>query len=815
MDRRRRGGGVRSPSVSRGRSHRRYDGDDADHRNGAGGDYSSYDRSSSVRGSGDGSRGRRERDDGINGGDSGSSGGGRRRHRHYDDKDREEEYRDRRNISSSSSHKRQRFTRDDDDDVDVGRDSSRSIRPANPFIARDIAPHTLTAEAAVVEEQEERVPLSIEELLEKKRLEEEQQSRPRFLSKSERRELAKEERSRAMQDRRQQIEQMRRQREQILLRHRGDGSAALDGSAHSVDPSIDIRDVLRMEEAQRREAEEIKRDLMSGVTGREIESKRKRGFRSGERNKFSFEWDPSEDTSQVHDTSALGRPVEAAILFGRGRRAGVDLQEQRAHSRFYDQLVQERTGRSEKHRDRGSRRVRRLLDLSEMGKHWSEKTLEEMEERDWRILREDFEIVTKGGKVANPIRSWSEANLPPVIMDAIRHVGYVKPTPIQMQCIPIGLQNKDLIGLAETGSGKTAAFVIPMLVYITSLPKLTPQLAQYGPYALVLVPTRELAHQIEDEARRFASFMGVRVASVVGGIDKDQQLVALRDGVEILIGTPGRLVDLLESRYIALSQCNYIVMDEADKMIDMGFEEEVNKILDAMPSSNTRPENEEEEDEQKRYRQTIMFSATMPPAVERLANEYLRRRVYVSIGEVGRAVDRIEQTVQFVKSEMVKQERLYEQLDMEDGPVIVFLNQQKAVDVLVRDLIRRGYQAVGLHGGKNQELREIAMEGFKTGKHKILVATDVVARGIDVKGVTLVINYDLPKTIQEYTHRIGRTGRAGSTGRAVSYLTNSDTHIMYDLRQMLLETKQPVPPELDQHEAARKPPEKRRPAKLE
>ncbi|ROT67102.1 putative ATP-dependent RNA helicase DDX23, partial [Penaeus vannamei] len=373
-------------------------------------------------------------------------------------------------------------------------------------------------------------------------------------------------------------------------------------------------------------------------------------------------------------------------------------------------------------------------------------------------------------------RKWSESNIKKEILDIISSVGYTDPTPIQRQAIPIGLQNRDIIGVAETGSGKTLAFLIPLLEWIQSLPKIARlEDADQGPYALVMAPTRELAQQIEEETTKFGGPLGIRTVAVIGGLSREEQGMKLRMGCEIVIATPGRLVDVLENRYLVLNQCTYVVFDEADKMIDMGFEPDVQKILKFMPVTNEKPDNDDAEDEDKllqnflskhKYRQTVMFTATMPPAVERMARQYLRRPAYVYIGSVGKPVERVEQIVYMV-SEQEKRKKLLDILKRGiTPPVLIFVNQKKGADVLARGLEKLGYNATTLHGGKGQEQREHALANLKSGAKDILVATDVAGRGIDIKDVSLVINYDMAKNIEDYTHRIGRTGRAGKHGKA-------------------------------------------------
>jgi len=292
----------------------------------------------------------------------------------------------------------------------------------------------------------------------------------------------------------------------------------------------------------------------------------------------------------------------------------------------------------------------------------------------------------------------------------------------------------------------------------------------------------------------------------------EEQYMKLRKGCEIIVATPGRLNDCIENRYVVLNQCNYIVLDEADKMIDMGFEQQVIQIMESMPKETLKSEKEDvaeqqERDHRNKFRTTLMFSATMPPEVERLSRSYLRRPGTIYIGVVGRAVDRIKQNVVFVRSEHEKKNKLEDLL--ENGPpppIIIFVNQRKTCDSVAKHLCKLGYRATTLQGGRSQDQREWALQEFREGNFDILVATDVAGRGLDVKGVTHVINFDMPKTIEAYTHRIGRTGRAGMSGLATSFIHNDDAEIMFDLKRMLIDTDNPVPHELSSHpEAQTKP----------
>ncbi|KGG49926.1 hypothetical protein DI09_9p90 [Mitosporidium daphniae] len=474
-----------------------------------------------------------------------------------------------------------------------------------------------------------------------------------------------------------------------------------------------------------------------------------------------------------------------------------------------------------------------LLPDKDISCHWSEKPLSAMQERDWRIFKEDFSLSTKGGRLPNPIRKWSESGISTNILRVLDRAGFEEPTPIQRQAIPIALENRDLIGLAETGSGKTLAFLIPILMLLQKSPKIIEETAADGPYALILAPTRELALQIEAEAERFSKSLGFRVASIIGGHTMASQGFRLRDGVEIVIATPGRLRDCLEQRILTLNRCSYVVMDEADRLVDLGFEPDLNFILEQLPSAPCRLDASDIEDVSPMqhggtFRQTTMFSATMPPAVERLAKRYLRKPATVIVGTVGLAVGTVELRVEMIAEDR-KRNRLLEILNTIDhddqdhsdrhnsshrnrGPnrdrpqassdrdsslVLIFVNLKRTVDVLCKFLDARGYQTVGIHGGKTQDAREHALGRLRDGSKRILIATDVASRGLDVRDLSTVINYDMSKNIE------GRTGRAGRYGLAITFLTPEDADIYYDLRRVIEKSpRSRVPPELAAHEAA-------------
>lgn len=687
-------------------------------------------------------------------------------------------------------------------------------------------------------QQKKKEPLSLEELLAKKKAEEEKKSKPIFISKEQRA-----------------LEAIKRRQEQVAAMRSAIPSVPKFGDVPVTEilrkekeqqRTFDRRDRERERERERERYEERRDERRGGDrndrndrggTSREAEKfsdevtivkdkereseairerylgivKKKRRVRRLNDRKFVFDWDVNEDTS--NDYNQLYKDRHYVQFFGRGNIAGIDIKEQkRKQSKFYGEMLEKRRTEAEKEQEKVRlKKVKKKEDKQKWDdRHWTEKEHLEMTERDWRIFREDYNITIKGGRIPNPIRNWSEANFSKDILDIIEKVGYKEPTPIQRQAIPIGLQNRDIIGIAETGSGKTLAFLIPLLTWIQSLPKQERQEnIDQGPYAIILAPTRELAQQIEEETRKFGTPLGIRTVVVVGGLSREEQGFQLRLGCEIVICTPGRLIDVLENRYLVLNQCTYIVMDEADRMIDMGFEPDVQKILEFMPVSNLKPDTEEAEDAtklmenfntRKKYRQTVMFTATMPPAVERLARTYLRRPATVYIGSIGKPTERTEQIV-IMTTETEKRKKLMEILKRGvDPPVIIFVNQKKGADVLAKGLEKFGFNACTLHGGKGQEQREYALSSLKSGAKDILVATDVAGRGIDIKDVSMVINYDMAKTIEDYTHRIGRTGRAGKTGIAISLVTKDDSALFYDLKQLILSSPiSSCPPELMNH----------------
>ena len=564
--------------------------------------------------------------------------------------------------------------------------------------------------------------------------------------------------------------------------------------------------------------------------------KAKRGFRA--------EWNAADDTADTTNPLYTAR-MAPSLMFGRGTVAGADEEEQFSKNTFLSTVLQRRMAESQAlmaesqaARQAGEQAsqataaavaaaaaVSRQDDAMERS-HWSEKPLSSMTSRDWRIMREDFDIRVKGGKALYPLRTWEEGHLDPAVMQAVREMGYAEPSAIQRQAIPYGLQFRDLIGVAETGSGKTAAFIIPMLHYIMSLPRAArDRTPTHGPHCLVMAPTRELAQQIEKEAIKLARFTDLRSVSVVGGLNIEEQGLKIRQGADLVIGTPGRLIDTVEHSFLMLAQCKYIVLDEADRMIDLGFEPQVKAILGAMQSQAAgtaevpgaaslsdavtggaaRHEEGAPRGHKDEGRVTIMFSATMPPEVLSIAKQYMRSPITVEIGDQQSGKNkRIKQRVIYT-TEGGKARQLTTLLPRIRKPAIVFVNAKAQTESVARICDSAGFPAVVLTGAKTQEQREGALDAFRRGEVPILVATGVAERGLDIPDVAHVVNYDLPSEIDRYNHRIGRTGRAGKSGEATSFFTDGDGKVLWDLRQYLRATGNEVPKELDRHSAAQDP----------
>ena len=356
------------------------------------------------------------------------------------------------------------------------------------------------------------------------------------------------------------------------------------------------------------------------------------------------------------------------------------------------------------------------------------------------------------------------------ILKAVEGEGYSTPTPIQAKSIPHILEGRDLLGVAQTGTGKTAAFSLPILHRLADF-KIAPKhrLPPGSPRVLILAPTRELANQISDCIRTYSKFQHLSHAVIFGGVSINKHLLRLRKPIDILVATPGRLIDLMNRGSVKLNLIETFVLDEADRMLDMGFIPDVRKISAAIPKA----------------RQTVMFSATMPDNVRKLADDLLRDPVEVEVAPAATTVDKVKQNVLFVPKSK-KQALLAQILDNKDiKRVLVFTRTKHGADRVSKNLDKGGTSAGAIHGNKSQGARERALKGFRDGNIRVLVATDIAARGIDVEGITHVINFDLPNEPESYVHRIGRTARAGASGMALSFCDADERVYLKDIEKII------------------------------
>ncbi|GER47007.1 ATP-dependent RNA helicase ded1 [Striga asiatica] len=436
---------------------------------------------------------------------------------------------------------------------------------------------------------------------------------------------------------------------------------------------------------------------------------------------------------------------------------------------------------------------RKLEDLEITSKHAED---DEPETKN-ASAHDDTPVEATGADIPPPAASFLEMGFPEkALIDNIRRCRYVSPTPIQRHAIPAAMAGRDLMACAQTGSGKTAAFCFPIIngVMLDKERGKTLNGGRVGPthlaspLSLILAPTRELACQIHDEATKFSYQTGVRVVAVYGGAPIFQQLRKLEMGVEILVATPGRLVDMIERGRVSLSKVKYLALDEADRMLDMGFEPQVRKIVQQMemPPPGSR--------------QTMLFSATFPDEIRRLASDFLTNYIFLAAGKVGSSTDLIAQRVEFV-DETNKRDFLVDILRCQktnsapakNALTLVFVETKKGADALEYFLSTKRFSATAIHGDKIQMEREHALKSFRSGRTPILVATDVAARGLDIPHVAHVINFDFPRSIEDYVHRIGRTGRAGKSGLATAFFSEKNIPLAKPLVNLMREAKQKVP----------------------
>ncbi|KAM6495754.1 P-loop containing nucleoside triphosphate hydrolase protein [Amanita muscaria] len=402
------------------------------------------------------------------------------------------------------------------------------------------------------------------------------------------------------------------------------------------------------------------------------------------------------------------------------------------------------------------------------------------------LLRLELDgIKIRGIECPRPVTKWSHFGLPASCLDVIKGLNYERPTAIQAQAIPAVMSGRDIIGVAKTGSGKTVAFLLPMFRHIKDQ---RPLEQMEGPVAVVMTPTRELAVQIHKDCKPFLKVLNLRAVCAYGGSPIKDQIAELKKGAEIIVCTPGRMIDLLTAnsgRVTNLKRVTYVVLDEADRMFDMGFEPQVMKII-----NNIRPD-----------RQTVLFSATFPKQMDSLARKILRKPLEITVGGRSVVAPEIEQIVE-VRSEETKFNRLLEilgQMYNEDPEcrTLVFVDRQEAADNLLRELMRKGYLCMSLHGGKDQIDRDSTIADFKSGVVPIVIATSVAARGLDVKQLRLVVNYDAPNHMEDYVHRAGRTGRAGNKGTCITFITQEQERYSVDLFRALKASSASVPKELE------------------
>lgn len=423
-------------------------------------------------------------------------------------------------------------------------------------------------------------------------------------------------------------------------------------------------------------------------------------------------------------------------------------------------------------------------------------------------------VEVSGDGCPDPIDEYNPDTIGEDLFRNTQLCGYNKPTPVQKYSVPIGIAGRDLMACAQTGSGKTAGFLFPIIMSMLKHGgKESPDNTKRRTYpeALVLAPTRELAQQIHDESRRFTYCTGIATVVIYGGAEVRDQLRQIERGCDLLIATPGRLVDLIERGRLGMENVRFLVLDEADRMLDMGFEV-CNFIvilspfplfpIDSKLHSYLQPQIrrivEESGMPQGDDRHTMMFSATFPQNIQRLASDFLRDYIFLTVGRVGSASKDVTQTVEYVEEQDKMDTLMRFLLTIEEGLILIFVETKRSCDYVEDMLCNKGFPACSIHGDKSQREREEALRAFKRAATPVMVATDVASRGLDIPNVTQVINYDLPTNIDDYVHRIGRTGRAGNTGSALSFINEKNSGIARELRDLLDENEQEVPTWLNQ-----------------
>ncbi|KAL3628211.1 DEAD-box ATP-dependent RNA helicase 35 [Castilleja foliolosa] len=412
--------------------------------------------------------------------------------------------------------------------------------------------------------------------------------------------------------------------------------------------------------------------------------------------------------------------------------------------------------------------------------------IRKMSRKSYDAIRKQWHIIVNGDDIPPPIKNFKDMRFPDPILKLLKTKGIVQPTPIQVQGMPVILSGRDMIGIAFTGSGKTLVFVLPLIMIALQEEVMMPIAPGEGPFGLIVCPSRELARQTYEVVEEFlepmkeAGYPELRPLLCIGGVDMKSQLDVVRKGVHIVVATPGRLKDMLAKKKMSLDNCRYLTLDEADRLVDLGFEDDIREVFDHF----------------KAQRQTLLFSATMPTKIQNFARSALVKPVTVNVGRAGAANLDVIQEVEYVKQE-AKIVYLLECLQKTPPPVLVFCENKADVDDIHEYLLLKGVEAVAIHGGKDQEEREYAISSFKAGNKDVLVATDVASKGLDFPDIQHVINYDMPGEIENYVHRIGRTGRCGKTGIATTFINkNQSETTLLDLKHLLQEAKQRIPPVL-------------------
>eukprot|EP00049_Salpingoeca_infusionum_P026803 m.28008 g.28008 ORF g.28008 m.28008 type:complete len:605 (+) comp9004_c0_seq2:277-2091(+) len=413
----------------------------------------------------------------------------------------------------------------------------------------------------------------------------------------------------------------------------------------------------------------------------------------------------------------------------------------------------------------------------------------ERSEQENKRIRDKKNIIIEGEDVPPPAKTFAELKLPTCLTRYLKSKGFTHPTPIQMQGLPVAMSARDMIGIAFTGSGKTLCFALPAIMLALEQEVKMPFERFEGPYAIIMCPSRELARQTYDVVQEHTKVLEegglpqIRTLLCIGQVDVRAQLKEFRNGFHIAVCTPGRLIDLLKRQTITLHVCRMLVMDEADRMVDLGFEEDIRTIFTFF----------------KGQRQTLLFSATMPTKIKDFARSALVQPITVNVGlRAGAASLDVVQEVEYVKPE-AKVVYLLECLQKTPPPVMIFSEKKQDVDDIHEYLLLKGVQAVGIHGSKDQEERDMAIKAFKSGHKDVLVATDIASKGLDFPHIRHVINYDMPEELENYIHRIGRTGRSGKTGLATTFINDQVPEItLLDLKYLLIEAKQRLPPYLQE-----------------